>query len=217
MSHPLRDSSQGLLGWASSPPGRPNWGRKWTNFEEKWEKLQESEERLRKSCSHLAHPGVRAWLRSCNERAARDKFMCYKLHTTKMCLTWCMTFFFSFVKRNCDTTWKIPGKIYVCQLMSDNLSAYCVCALICLFVCLLFIYLFCFFIYLIYCVVISKVERNVNFNPLNWFNHWVDLLTLATCLITFDQSWKCAFGILGYFFMIDENLNLQIFVWLHLI
>ena len=54
--------NQGLPGWASRPPGRPKWGRKWRKIEEKWEKLQENEEWLRKS-SYLAHPGVRGWLR----------------------------------------------------------------------------------------------------------------------------------------------------------
>ena len=56
--------SQGLPGWASRPPGRPKWGRKWRKFEEKWENLQENKEGLRK-CSYLAHPGVRGWLRPC--------------------------------------------------------------------------------------------------------------------------------------------------------
>ena len=55
--------SQDLPGWASHPPGRPNWGSKWKKIEEKCEKIEENEEKLRK-CSYLAHPGVRGWLRS---------------------------------------------------------------------------------------------------------------------------------------------------------
>ena len=58
----LQWHSQGLPGWASRPPGRPKWGRKWSKFEQKWEKIQENEERLSKHC-YLAHPGVRGWLR----------------------------------------------------------------------------------------------------------------------------------------------------------
>ena len=53
--------SQDLSGWATRPPGRLKWWRKWRKFEEKWEKIQEDEERLRKYF-HLAHPGVRGWL-----------------------------------------------------------------------------------------------------------------------------------------------------------
>ena len=47
--------NQGLPGWASRPPGRPKWGRKWRKFEEKWEKLQEIDERMRK-CPILPTP-----------------------------------------------------------------------------------------------------------------------------------------------------------------
>ena len=36
--------SQGPPGWASRPPGEPNWGRKWGKIEEKWEKLKKNEE-----------------------------------------------------------------------------------------------------------------------------------------------------------------------------
>ena len=54
--------SQGLPGWASRPPERRKWGRKWRKFEEKWEQIQKNEERLSK-CSYLAHLGVRGWLR----------------------------------------------------------------------------------------------------------------------------------------------------------
>ena len=50
--------SQSLPGWASRPPGRPKWGRKWRNFEEMRDPIQENEEGLRK-CSYLAHPRER--------------------------------------------------------------------------------------------------------------------------------------------------------------
>ena len=56
--------SQGLLRWASRPPGGPIWERKLRKIEGKWEKMIEGWRKMRK-CSSFVHKRLRVWLRPC--------------------------------------------------------------------------------------------------------------------------------------------------------